>query len=88
MSDNGFSDPLFVLLGSGLTMIAGAAAWVCKNKCRNTTMECNSGCCKFHSDSRLRETIRATVLDELRRSQSINTPPVLDLEQGPERPSD
>jgi len=85
MSETGISDPVLVIIASLLTMSAGAVAWVCKNKCRNQTVECNSGCCNFHSDSRLQETIRATVVDELRRSQSIITPPVLDLEQGPER---
>ncbi len=85
MSETGISDPVFVLIGSVLTMLAGAAAWICKHKCRNMNLECDSGCCKFHSDSRLQETIRAAVVDELRRSQSIITPPVSDLEQGPER---
>ena len=79
------SDPVFILLGSALTMVAGGFAWLCKNKCRNQTLECSSGCCKFHSDSRLRETIRATVVDELRRSQSTPNSSVTDLEQGPER---
>ena len=59
-------EPVLILIGSTITLIAGGIAWLCKNKCRNQTMECNSGCCKFHSDSSLRQTIR----DEIQRSKS------------------
>ena len=92
MASEGFSDPIFVLIGSGITMIGGGIVWLCKTKCRNQSVECSSGCCKFHSDSRLRETIRETVIDELRRSQSTGDSASVDIEMGPEkgteRPSD
>ena len=84
MSEPGLSDPLFILLGSCLTMCGGGLVWLCKNRCRNQSVECSSGCCKFHSDSRLRETIRATVIDELRRSQSSDVSGSIDLEKAPE----
>ena len=85
MTNEGFSDPIFVLLGSGITMIGGGIVWLCKTKCRNQSVECDSGCCKFHSDSRLRETIREEVRDELRRSQSTVDSASVDLEMGPEK---
>ena len=92
MASEGFSDPIFVLLGGLITMVGGGIVWLCKTKCRNQSVECDSGCCKFHSDSRLRETIRETVIDELRRSQSTGDSASVDLEMGPEkgkeRPSD
>ena len=65
-----FSDPLFVLLGSLLTAVIGGTAWLCKNKCRDQSCDCDSGCCKFHSSSRIRQTIREEVQAELQRSQS------------------
>ena len=82
------SEPLLVILGSCITMIGGAIVWVCKNKCRNQSLECSSGCCKFHSDSRLRETIREEVRSELRKSQSSNDSASIDLEMGPEKATD
>ena len=66
----GYSDPLFVLLGALGSAFAGAMVWICKNKCRNQQCDCNSGCCRFHSDSRLRETIRQEIQEEKKRSES------------------
>jgi hypothetical protein len=66
----GYSDPLFVLLGALGSAFAGAMVWICKNKCRNQQCDCDSGCCRFHSDSRLRETIRQEIQEEKKRSES------------------
>ena len=85
MTADGISDPIFVLVGSLITMVGGGLVWLCKNKCRNQSVECDSGCCKFHSDSRLRETIRATVIDELRRSQSSDGSVLLTWKRGQKR---
>ncbi len=57
---------LFVLLGTLLTGIIGGISWLCRNKCRNQQCDISSGCCHFHSDSRLRETIR----NEIERDRS------------------
>ena len=65
-----FSDPLFVLLGALGSGFCGAVIWMCKNKCRNQQCDCDSGCCRFHSDSRLRETIRQEIQEEKKRSES------------------
>ena len=73
------SDPLLIILGSSITMVAGGVIWVCKNRCRNQTVECSSGCCKFHSDSRLRETIREHIIEELKKSSISSS---VDLEKG------
>ena len=71
MSDEtNFSDPLFVLLGALGSALAAAVIWMCKNKCRNQQCDLDSGCCRFHSDSRLRETIRQEIQDEKKRSES------------------
>ena len=59
------SDPLYVLLGALGSAFIGGIAWLCKNRCRNTEVDCNSGCCRIHTDSRLRETIR----EEIQRSR-------------------
>ena len=68
--ETGFSDPLYVLLGALGSAVAGAAVWMCKNKCRNQRCDCDSGCCQFHSDSRLRETIRQEIEEDKKRSLS------------------
>ena len=65
-----FSDPLFVLLGALGSAFCGAVIWMCKNKCRNQQCDCDSPCCRFHSDSRLRETIRQEIQEEKKRSES------------------
>ena len=73
MSDSeeqGFSDSLFVLLGALGSAFAGGLIWLCKNKCRNQECDLNSGCCHFHADSKLRETIRQVVQEEKKRSES------------------
>ena len=70
MTDQEFSDPLFVLLGALGSALAGAVMWMCKNKCRNQQCDCDSGCIKFHSDSRLRETIRQEIQEDKKRSLS------------------
>ena len=68
--EQGYSEPLFVLLGALGSAFAGAMVWICKNKCRNQQCDCDSGCCRFHSDSRLRETIRQEIQEEKKRSES------------------
>ena len=73
MTETTFSDPLFVLLGSLVTAVVGGVAWLCKNKCRNQSCDCDSGCCKFHSSSRIRQTIREEVQAEL-ESRSTGSP--------------
>lgn len=75
MSDETFSDPLYVLLGALLSAVVGGTAWLCKNKCRDQSCDCDSGCCRFHSSSRIRQTIREEVQAELQRSQSDATDP-------------
>lgn len=68
--ENGLSDSLFVLLGALGSAFAGAMIWICKNKCRNQQCDLDSGCLRFHSDSRLRETIRQEIQEEKKRSES------------------
>ena len=68
--EQNYSDPLFVLLGALGSAFAGAMVWICKNKCRNQQCDCDSGCCRFHSDSRLRETIRQEIREEKKRRES------------------
>ena len=68
--EQNYSEPLFVLLGALGSAFAGAMVWICKNKCRNQQCDCDSGCCRFHSDSRLRETIRQEIREEKKRSES------------------
>jgi hypothetical protein len=63
------SDPLYVLLGALSSAFLGGIAWLCKNRCRNTEVDCNSGCCRIHTDSRLRETIR----EEIQRSRATKS---------------
>ena len=64
-NEHGFSDPLFVLLGSLLGGISMGVTWWCRNHCRDQSLDCNSGCCRFHSSTRMRETIRQEVRAEL-----------------------
>ena len=68
--EQSFSDPLFVLLGAFFSALCGAMIYLCKTKCRNQQCDCDSGCCRFHSDSRLRETIRHEIEEERKRSES------------------
>jgi hypothetical protein len=70
------SDPLYVLLGALASAFIGGTAWLCKNRCRNTEVDCNSGCCRIHTDSRLRETIR----DEIQRSKNSDSHSIIDIE--------
>ena len=59
---NDFPEPvLWTLLGTLLTAVIGGVSWVCTKKCRNQECEINSGCCKFHSSSRLKQTIREEI---------------------------
>ena len=64
--ETSFSDPLYMLLGALLTAVVGGIGYLCKNQCKNQSCDMNSGCCRFHSDSRLRETIR----NEIERDRS------------------
>ena len=57
---------LFVLLGTLLTGVLGGVSWLCRKRCRNQECDSDCGCCHFHSDSRLRRTIR----QELDRERS------------------
>ena len=63
------SDPLYVLLGALASAFLGGVAWLCKNRCRNTEVDCNSRCCRIHTDSRLRATIR----DEIQKSKESDS---------------
>ena len=65
-----FSEPLYVLLGALLSAVVGGLGYLCKNQCRSQSCDCFSPCCRFHSDSRLRETIRQEIEQEKRRSES------------------
>ena len=57
-----FPEPLlWTLLGTVISACIGGISWLCTKKCRNQECEINSGCCKFHSDSKLRETIREEI---------------------------
>ena len=67
---------LFVLLGTLLTGIIAGVSWLCRKKCRNQSCEIDSGCCKFHSDSSLRATIR----QEIERDRSMRDIIVQDTE--------
>ena len=55
-----------ILISSLVSAVIAGIAWCCRHRCRNQTCQINSGCCKFTSDSRLRETIR----EEIQREQS------------------
>ena len=66
-----FSEPLYVLLGALLSAVVGGLAYLCKNQCRSQSCDCFSPCCKFHSDSRLRETIRQEIEQEKKRSAIV-----------------
>lgn len=87
-NEDGFSDPIFVLLGSCLTMVATAIAWYCKNRCRNQSVDCSSPCCKIHSDSRLRQTIREIAVEEVRKTQSSLSSDTIDLEMAVDEPKE
>ena len=65
-----FSEPLFVLLGALLSAVVGGFGYLCKNQCRSQSCDCFSPCCRFHSNSRLRETIRQEIQEEKKRSLS------------------
>ena len=65
-----FSEPLFVLLGALLSAVVGGISYMCKNQCQSQSCDCFSPCCRFHSDSRLRETIREEIQEEKKRSLS------------------
>ena len=57
-----FPEPLlWTALGTLLTAVVGGVSWLCTKKCRNQECEINSGCCRFHSDSRLKATIREEI---------------------------
>ncbi len=79
-NEEGFSDPLFVLLGSLCTAAVAGIAWCVRNRCQRTDLECNSGCCTFRSTNKLHETIRELARDELRKSQaSLSLTPDLEM---------
>ena len=59
---NDFPEPvLWTLVGTLLTAVIAGVSWLCTKKCRNQECEINSGCCRFHSDSRLKQTIREEI---------------------------
>ena len=68
---------MWILLGTMVTTAIAGLSWLCKKKCRNQECEISSGCCRFHSDSRLRETIRQEIHRErvTRDSESQITVP-------------
>ena len=59
---------MWTLIGSVATSVIAGIGWLCTKKCRNQECNMNSGCCSFHSDSRLRATIREEI--ELANSSS------------------
>ena len=74
MTEPQISEPVYVLIGTVITAFLAGVTWVCKNKCRNQTFESSCGCCKFHSDSKIRQTVREEVASQLQqRSQSSTT---------------
>ncbi len=52
---------LFVLLGTLLTALIGGLSYCCKKKCKNQECDSDCGFCSFHSDNRLRATIRREI---------------------------
>ena len=86
MSDEstGFPEPvLWTLLGTLLTAVLGGVSWLCTKKCRNQECEMNSGCCRFHSDSRLRQTIRQEIQKERDTRDSESHVTVLETDTPP-----
>ena len=62
-----FSETNTIILASTvISAIIAGIGWCCRHRCRNMACDVDSGCCKFHSDSRLRQTIR----EEIRREMS------------------
>ena len=57
----GDSEVMWALIGTVVTSVIGGIGWLCNKKCRNQECNMNSGCCSFHSDSKLRETIRQEI---------------------------
>ena len=55
------SEIMWTLIGTVSTSLIAGIAWLCNKKCRNQECNMNSGCCSFHSDSRLRATIREEI---------------------------
>ncbi len=53
---------LSVVVGGPL--IAGITWW-CTKKCKNTSLDIDSGCCKFHASEHMRETIREEIRREM-----------------------
>ncbi len=66
---------MFILLGTLLTGVIGGVSWLCRKKCQNQECDINSGCCQFHSDSRLRQTIRQEISRE-RSQRDVENPVV------------
>ena len=60
---------LYILLGTLGTAVIGGISWLCQKKCRNQECDISSGCCKFHSDSHLRQTIRQEIEIERRNRE-------------------
>ena len=58
MSD---TEVMWALIGTVVTSLIAGIAWLCNKKCRNQECNMNSGCCSFHSDNKLRETIREEI---------------------------
>ncbi len=52
----------------GGPLIAGIT-WFCTKKCKNTSIDCDSGCCKFHASEQVRETIREEIRREMANEQ-------------------
>ena len=73
MSEQQISDPVYVLIGTVITAALAGIGWLCKNKCRNQTCESNCGCFKFHSDSKIRQTVREEVASQLKQRSESST---------------
>ena len=52
---------LWILIGTLVTAVIAGISFLCRKRCRNQTCDIDSGCCKFHSDSSLRRTIREEI---------------------------
>ena len=70
--DETSNDVMWALIGTVATSLIAGIAWLCTKKCRNQECQIDSGCCKFHSDSKLRATIREEIQKEKESSSSIS----------------
>ena len=76
-----FPEPLlWALLGTLLTAVIGGISFCVQKRCRNTSCDISSGCCKFHSDSHLRATIREEI-EKDKQNQDLESQPTAPSEE-------